>query len=125
MEDYAEALQRDMKCLEEWSRKWQLTFNSNKCKTMHIGRNNQQMNYALNGSILEKSTQERDLGVVVSRDLKASSHVASVAAKANSRLGIMKRNFCILTKDILLPLYLALVRPILDYGAQSWSPYLV
>ena len=34
------------------------------------------------------------------------------------------RNFSVLTKDILLPLYLSLVRPILDYGAQVWSPYL-
>lgn len=124
-EDDAESLQRDMKRLEEWSTKWLLTFNISKCKTMHIGHNNQQADYKLNDTSLEKTTQEKDLGVIVAHDLKASVHVATVAAKANSRLGIIKRNFSVLTKDILLPLYLSLVRPILDYGAQAWSPYLV
>ncbi|KAK3877173.1 hypothetical protein Pcinc_018090 [Petrolisthes cinctipes] len=44
---------------------------------------------------------------------------------ANSRLGIIRRNFSVLNKDIVVPLYLSLVRPILDYGAQAWSPYLL
>ncbi|XP_076055284.1 uncharacterized protein LOC143033681 [Oratosquilla oratoria] len=48
-----------------------------------------------------------------------------IAAKANSRLGIIKRNFTYMDREILLPLYKALVRPILDYASQCWSPYLV
>ena len=123
--DDTEALQRDMERLREWSDEWLLTFNTDKCKTMHIGRSNQQAHYQLNGSRLEKSTQEKDLGIIVTNDLKSSAHVTTVAAKANSRLGIIKRNFSVLSRDILLPLYLSLVRPILDYGAQAWSPYLI
>ncbi|KAK3895087.1 hypothetical protein Pcinc_001182 [Petrolisthes cinctipes] len=71
-----------------------------------------------------KTTEERDLGILVSCDLKPSQHVAKVAAKANSRLAIIKRNF-IRDREILVPLYLSLVRPVMDYGVQSWSPYLV
>ena len=48
-----------------------------------------------------------------------------ITAKANSRVGIIKRNFSVLSKEILVPLYLSLVCPILDYGAQSWSPNLI
>ena len=87
--DDTEALQRDMERLQEWSDKWQLTFNSNKCKTMHIGRSNQQVNYQLNESRLNKSTQEKDLGIIVASDLKPSAHVTTIAARANSRLGII------------------------------------
>ena len=104
-----EVLQRDLQRLEDWSNSWLLTFNTSKCKTMHIGRSNQQADYQLNGSRLEKSTEEKDLGMWVSDDLKSSVHVAKVTAKANSRLGIIRRNFSVLTKDILTPLYLLFV----------------
>ena len=57
-------------------------------------------------------------------DLKSTTYVATVAARANIRLGTIKRNFSVLTKDIMLPLYLSLVRLIMEYGAQSLSPYL-
>ena len=124
-DDDTEALQRDMQRLENWSEKWLLTFNTNKCKTVHFGHNNQQADYHLYGRRLDKSLQEKDLGIIVAQNLKSSVHVSSVVVKANSRLGIIKRNFSVLTKDILLPLYLSLVCPILDYGAQAWSPYLV
>ncbi len=92
---------------------------------MHIGRNNQQADYQLKGNTLKKTTQEKDLGIIVSNNLKSSIHVAKIAAKANTRLGIIKRNFNVFNKEILVPLYLSLVRPIMDYVAQSWSPYLV
>ena len=36
MED-KEALQSDLDNLVEWSRKWLLAFNIEKCKVMHIG----------------------------------------------------------------------------------------
>ena len=121
----AEILQRDMEKLNEWSRKWLLSFNVTKCKTMHIGHNNPRHNYQLQGNALEKSDLEKDLGVFVSSDLKPSMHIAKVAAKANARVGLIKRTFSYIDKEIFLSLYTALVRPILDYGVQCWSPYLV
>ena len=33
----SQALQQDIECLEEWSRKWLLQFNFEKCHVMHIG----------------------------------------------------------------------------------------
>lgn len=99
-EDDSKALQHDLECLEKWSSKWLLMFDTNKCKTIHIGRNNQQADYQLNGSSLDKSTQEKDFGIIVSSDFKSSAHVAAIAAKANSRLGITKRNSSVLTKDM-------------------------
>ena len=119
-----EALQRDLQRVEEWSRIWLLTFNINKCKTMHIGHNNPRANYELYGNDLMKSEVEKDLGILVSSNLKSSNHVAAIAAKANSRLGIIKRSFEFLDKEIFLALYLTLVRPLLEYAVQCWSPYL-
>ena len=112
-----------MKRLEEWSNKWLLTFNANKCKTMHIGYNNIRYDYMLNDRILDKTEAEKDLGILISSNLKPSDHVAAIAAKANSRLGIIKRAFEFMDKEMFLSLYLALVHPVLEYVVQSWSPY--
>ena len=79
----------------------------------------------MKGTTLNKSSQEKDLDITVSNNLKSSAHVVTITAKATSRVGIIKRNFSVLSKEILVPLYLSLVPPILDYGVQSWSPNLI
>ena len=119
-----ESLQRDMDRLSEWSRKWLLSFNVAKCKTMHIGHSNPRNDSQLQGITLEKSDLEKDLGVFLSSDLKSSAHVAKIAAKANARVGLIKRTFTYMDREIFTSLYTTLVRPILDYGVQCWSPYL-
>ncbi|KAK3855374.1 hypothetical protein Pcinc_038223 [Petrolisthes cinctipes] len=53
-----ESLRRDMTRLDEWSRKWLLSFNTNKCKTMHIGHGNQQADYHLDQRPLSKTSEE-------------------------------------------------------------------
>ena len=91
---------------------------------MYIGYNNDRHDYELNNRILAKTEVEKDLGIMISSNLKSSNHVAAVAAKANSRLGIIKRSFEFIDREIFLSLYLSLVRPLLEYAVQSWSPYL-
>ena len=36
-----EVLQSDLSRLEDWIRKWQLSFNAGKCKVLQIGRDNE------------------------------------------------------------------------------------
>ena len=40
-----EVLQSDLSRLEDWSRKWQLRCNADKCKVLHIGRDNEHYEY--------------------------------------------------------------------------------
>ena len=47
----------------------------------------------LNGTDLNETTLERDLGVNFSNDLKWKQHVVSTASKANSMLGMIKKSF--------------------------------
>ena len=56
-------LQHDLQQLEKWSERWQLRFNSNKCKVMHLGRQNPRQNYTMGGTTLVTTTSEKDLGV--------------------------------------------------------------
>ena len=67
---------------------------------------------------------EKDLGIIMSNDLKQYKDVTNKVKKANKMLGMIKRTFSYLDKEILLRLYKAYVRPILEYCQQAMSPYL-
>ena len=99
-----------------------MSFKEQKCKVMHFGRNNPKHNYHLNNNLLEESTQEKDLGVYVTPDLKSETHVGKVAAKANSALGRINRTFSYMNKSMFLALYPTLVHSQMEHAVQAWSP---
>ena len=69
--------------------------------------------------------QVKDLGVIISKDLKFSRQCNEAVKKANMMLGFIKRNFTFKSKETILSLYKSLVRPHLEYAVQLWSPYLI
>ena len=46
----------------DWAKDWQMEFNLNKCKVLGMGKNNENGDYRIQGVILERVTQEKDLG---------------------------------------------------------------
>jgi len=69
--------------------------------------------------LLESSSVERDLGVLVDDRLTMSQQCALAAKKANGILGCMKKSVPSRLREDLLPLYSALVRPCLEYSIPS------
>ena len=122
-EDQAQ-LQFDIIRIIEWSKKWQLPFNIDKCCVMHYGYSNVNADYHMNTINISEENLQRDLGINFDSNLKFSKHIGVITKKANSRLGIIKRTFQSLSPDIFLPLYKTLVRPILEYCSCVWSPML-
>ncbi|KAK8741933.1 hypothetical protein OTU49_002018 [Cherax quadricarinatus] len=117
------ALQEDLNRLMQWSEKWQMQFNIDKCKVLNVGQDNNHATYKLNNVDLNITDCEKDLGVLVSSNLKPRQQCISVRNKANRILGFISRSINNRSPQVVLQLYTSLVRPHLDYAAQFWSPY--
>ena len=63
-------LQNDLDHFTDWSLKWQINFNVNKCKRLHIGPTNPHNKYTIPGIYLVESDQECDLGIIVDNKLR-------------------------------------------------------
>ena len=117
-----ETLQSDLDRLACWASKWQMKFNVEKCKVLHIGSNNDHVQYSMNGQQLSTVSKEKDLGIIISNDLKPSQHCSEVFKTANKLVGFIGRAFDNKSEKS-LKLYNSLVRPHLEYCVQFWSPY--
>ena len=116
-------IQNDLNALVTWTKKWDMEFNRDKCKVMHVGPNNPKFDYFLEGHKLEGTVLERDLGVMISDDLKFKHHVEITCKRANRVLGLIARSFSDRSPETIISLYKSLVRPLLEYAVQFWSPF--
>ena len=86
-------LQTSLNNLTEWATKWGMSFNTEKCKVMHVGRGNQQQEYCMNSQNLSKTESERDIGVITHKSLKPSLNCKEASRKANGVLTQIARSF--------------------------------
>ena len=122
-EEDARVMQEEIDKMAAWAGMWRMQFNVDKCKVMHVGRRNLRVTYTMDGRELEVTDVEKDLGVLVSDNLKPSAQCAKAAKKANAVLGQILRAFHYRTKLVLGKLFKAFVRPILEYAVAVWSPW--
>ena len=118
-------LQWDIDALCNWEETWQMKFNTSKCFIMHVThqKNFPPHDYHMNNIILQKVDHHPYLRVEPSSNLSWAYHISQTVNKANSILGLLKRNLWNCsphTKEIACK---TLVRPRLEYCSAIWDPY--
>jgi hypothetical protein len=118
-------LQKDLDTLVRWADDWQMKFNVEKCKVMHIGRSNPQFSYNMNGTNLETITTEKDLGVTLVNTMNSSIQCGQAYNRASRMLGMVSRTISCRSPGVLVNIYKSIVRPHLEYCSPAWSPHYI
>ena len=118
----ADQLQDALNALDSWSNTWFLPINKDKCAVLPIGATEPLGTYHIGGHLLRVLSQEKDLGVLVSSDLKTTADTLKKVATATRIFGSIRRSFSQMTPEIFRLLFSSHVRSILEYGLPAVYP---
>jgi hypothetical protein len=116
-------LQTALNNLCAWADRWGMQFNVKKCKVLHMGHNNPEQVYSMNGEALVAADEEVDVGVTVKRNLKPSAQCAKAARTAQAVLGQIVRAFHYRDRHVFVRLFNQYVRPHLEFAVAAWMPW--
>ena len=102
-----------------------MEFNADKCKVMHVGRNNQRFQYTMGGMPLGVTEEEKDVRVTIHRSLKPARQCEKAAQTARGVLGQVTRAFHYRDRHVFVQLYKQYIRPHLEFATPAWSPWQV
>ena len=116
-------LQDALEALSTWATTWGMAFNVKKCKVMHIGSRNPKYQYSMGGENLVVTEEERDIGVIVTDNLKPAAQCSKAARTAQAVLGQISRAFHYRDRHVFVRLYTQYVRLHLEFSTQAWAPW--
>ena len=120
------ALQQDLERIWDWSRKWEMKFNTKKCSVVEFGRSTRRPRgiYSMGNERIKKKTEEKDLGVIIMDSLSPEKHINKITAETYNLLRNIRAAFNYMDEEMIRKLIMSLIRPRLEYAVLLWSPNL-
>ncbi|XP_009472643.1 PREDICTED: protein FAM189A2 [Nipponia nippon] len=95
------AIQRDLDRMEKWAERNLMKLNKGKYKVLSVQGNDPRYRYTLGNNLLESSSAEKNLGILVDNKLTMRQQSALVAKKANGVLGCIRQRLASRLREIL------------------------
>ena len=106
-----------------WSLKWQINISFEKCSILHLGRNNKNTVYLLDGNPIKSDTTIKDLGILMSENMSSSEHCMYLFKKCSQISSLICKSFLSRKREFIVKAYKVYVLPLLDYCSQVYSPH--
>ena len=110
-----ERLQADLDSLEKWAEHNRMQYNKDNCRVLHLECKHIQHICWLGSNPLSSTEVERDLRVTVDSKMNMGCQCDEIIRKANRTLSCISRGTTDRSKEVILPHYVVLVRPQLEY----------
>ena len=116
------SLQANINKIFNYCTSHQLSVNLSKVFVLHIGYNNPQYVYDINGHKITSVNEIRDLGVVIDSSLSFSTQTSLVYAKARKVACLILRTFISRDPRLLMNAFNTYVLPLLTFSSSVWFP---
>ena len=119
-------LQNDLDLILKWTETWQMKLNNSKCVVLTCSRLVSTIitDYTIGDNNLHRVNQHHYLGILFDSKMSFSPHISNAVTKATRTLNFIRRNLFKCSPQTKSLAYTSLVRPLLEYGAAVWDPYL-
>ena len=114
-------LQPDIEKITEWAHRWKVTLSIIKTKCLTVTRRKAEFApLSLDGRLVEEVEYHCHLGLRLQNDGRWKRQVDHMISRAEKRISILKAYSTRFQRRPLLRIYLAYIRPLLEYGAYIW-----
>jgi len=119
----AQVLTNDLSNIGEWAGIWDIKFNPTKTKSVIFSRkhNKHHPPITFQNSQITDSTAHTHLGLTLKDDASWKQHILNIYEKAYSRLNILRYIKTKVNRKSLIKIYIAFIRPILEYADIVWD----
>ena len=122
-EGQGQRMQEDINNMVSWTMRMGVKLNEDKVHILHVGPSNTKRPYTLGpeGPSIQQVQHEKDLGVLISTDMKPDKMVEKQVQKAHLKLSQFNSTFTY-RGETWLNLYRTYVKPSLLYACEAWRP---
>ena len=114
--------QEDIETLCKWSKDWLFGFNIKMSSNVQFEYEYGMTDTQNNLHVLSTEDSKSDFGILFKKNLKFDEHINNTVNKVNRIIGLIKRKFTYMDKDLFLTLYKSLARSHLDYENLVFYP---
>ena len=119
----ASELESDLQDTVDWGKKWLVDFNAGKTELVSFDRsnNNGSIDVKMNGSVLDKKSSFKVLGLTFSSKLDWGSYIISSAKSYSKKIGALIHSMKLLSPKVALYLYKSTICPCMEYCCHVWA----